>query len=98
MPHGNSQLHSAISLAQIASIFSSNFLAGIGFRTQGGLHDKNEVVWFCSNISDFARDISARGANGFVPGLTPGNHSNPQATLLATGRRFAIGYATAQTD
>jgi hypothetical protein len=98
MPHGNSQLYSAISLAQIASIFSSNFLAGIGFRTQGGLHDKNEVVWFCSNISDFARDISAGGANDFVPGLTPGNHSNAQATLLAAGRRFAIGYATAQTD
>jgi hypothetical protein len=57
-----------------------------------------EVVWFCSNISDFVRDISAGGANGYVPGLTPWNHSNAQPTLLATGRRFAIGYAIAQTN
>ena len=62
---------------------------------QRGLHDKNEVVWLCSNIIHFARDISAGSANRYVSGLTPRNHSNPQATLLATGRRLAVGDAAA---
>jgi hypothetical protein len=84
-----------------AGIFSQQPFARIGVGKRGGLHDKNEAVWFCSNSDDFAFDVSAGGANSSIFGFTPRDNYNaacPPLTLLAAGRHLAVRNAAAQTN
>src|ERR1700674_1048331 len=84
-----------------SACFPSKFFARIGFGKRGGLHDKNEAVWFCSSSADSAFDASAGGANSSIFGFTPRDNYNatcPPVTLLAAGRHLAVRNTAAQTN